>query len=192
MVIPLAIIICISDQATKFWTEATFPVPHNFGYLPVDYTPEQISNGLREPIVVIPGNTFGFTLDHVINQGAAWGMFQGRMGPLSVISATVFLGLCFFYLKFTEGYFEREVSLGLLQGGIFGNFIDRIGSFGRPGVVDFLDFTIFHYDFPAFNIADAAICIGVIIYCISSFKRPELKKQPSENTAKSGKQEASG
>ena len=195
MVIPLAIFIIVSDQITKFATEAAWPVPHNFRQFPEEYPvdPEQgVPEGWKHDYVIIEDNgTWGLKFDHVINQGAAWGIFQGKMGPLSMISAAVFIFLIWYYPRFTEGYLERDICYGLLQGGIFGNFIDRVGCFGRIGVVDFFDCRIFAYDFPAFNIADAAICVGVFSYCLSSFIRPDKKKSEKQNKSDDSKPESS-
>ena len=71
--------------------------------------------------------------------------------------------------RLTEGYPERYYAMGMIVSGIIGNSIDRIW---RGAVVDFLDFHIAGHHWPAFNIADSAICVGVGIYLISSFKRP--------------------
>jgi signal peptidase II len=59
------------------------------------------------------------------------------------------------------------VALGLISGGIIGNLIDRL----RVGyVIDFLDFHIGRNHWPAFNVADSAICVGVVLYIIVSWQ----------------------
>ena len=67
------------------------------------------------------------------------------------------------------------LSYGLLLGGITGNFIDRIL---RGFVIDFLDFYIFGYDFPVFNIADIMIVVSVIIMVIS-YLRGDINENKS-------------
>ena len=109
MVIPLAFIILISDQITKFATEAKFPIPHNYSYI-TGITYDSPAERYIPSIQVFGDDNaaFALKLDHVINQGAAWGILQGKMGPLSIVSAVVFLFLLWYYPKFTEGYRERE------------------------------------------------------------------------------------
>ena len=58
------------------------------------------------------------------------------------------------------------ISLGLMLGGAIGNFIDRVF---RQEVVDFIHMYIFSYNFPVFNIADAALSIGVVLLIIQTF-----------------------
>ena len=67
---------------------------------------------------------------------------------------------------------ETRIGLALVLGGALGNVIDRI-RFGA--VIDFLDFYIDTYHWPAFNIADSAICIGVVLIIIKSFRKKEKK-----------------
>ena len=64
------------------------------------------------------------------------------------------------------------LSFGLVLGGILGNLIDRIV---YQGVIDFLSFQIFNYNFPVFNIADIGITIGVLLLIIIYISR-DIKK----------------
>lgn len=57
------------------------------------------------------------------------------------------------------------ISLGLILGGAIGNFIDRVF---RQEVVDFIHVYIFSYNYPVFNIADSALCIGVVLIIIQT------------------------
>ena len=122
---------------------------------------------LDTTIEVIPGF---FSLVKVGNSGAAWGMFAGHRWPLLAISIIFFMGVIFFFRHLTEGWRERYYATALVLSGILGNSIDRIWRGGF--VVDFLDFYVKRYHWPAFNVADSAICIGVGIFIISSWKRP--------------------
>lgn len=100
------------------------------------------------------------------NEGAAWGMLQGRMWLFYIITLFVLVVLVMFYKR--EAYKSKllQVSIVLLLAGAIGNFIDRL-LFQK--VVDFLDTVIFGYDFPIFNVADASLTIGVVLMLIQIF-----------------------
>ncbi|MCY1050391.1 signal peptidase II, partial [Mammaliicoccus sciuri] len=88
------------------------------------------------------------------NQGAAWGILQGKMWLFYIVTIVVLVILFMFFKN--EGYGRPDVQLGLslLIAGSIGNFIDRLF---RGEVVDFVDTYIFSYNFPIFNVADAAL-----------------------------------
>jgi len=112
---------------------------------------------LGESIVVI--NNF-FEITSHRNQGSAWGMFQGEM-TFFYITTIVAYGF-FAYLAKDIDLKKKPIytiAVLLLIAGTTGNFIDRIRF---QEVVDFLDFIIFGYDFPIFNVADMALVIGAI------------------------------
>lgn len=102
-------------------------------------------------------------LTYVENTGGAWGILDNNR--------IVLVGVSVITLLIINKYINSEVvisklssiSYGLLLGGIFGNLFDRIF---RGFVVDFLNFTIFSYNFPVFNIADSLIILGVILMFI--------------------------
>lgn len=119
----------------------------------------------RDAIPVIPGC---FNLVYVTNRGAAWGMFSGLTGGrwwLLLISIVVTVIILWQFRLLTEGRWERVYALGMVLSGIFGNGIDRIW---RGEVVDFADFYAGRWHWPAFNVADSSICIGVSIFVIST------------------------
>lgn len=109
-----------------------------------------------------------FSLTYVENYGAGFGILQNQTILLILIS-----GICLVvlnnYLKKSESLSKIEIiSYGLIVGGIIGNLIDRLV---YKYVIDFLNFNIFGYDFPVFNIADSSLVIGVmflIIYIVRS------------------------
>jgi signal peptidase II len=113
---------------------------------------------LYESFPVIPGL---FNLRYIQNTGAAWGMFAGGHGWLATLSVVVLVGLVVFRRSFFSDGLVDRVAFGLIIGGIVGNFIDRVR---LNYVVDFLDFHWRSHHFPAFNVADAAICVGVALY----------------------------
>jgi signal peptidase II len=114
-------------------------------------------------IEVIPGF---FNLVHVVNTGAAWSILAGR-GPLLSLLAVAALAAIFFLRRAIE--LRRpvtQIAFGLLCGGIAGNLADRIA---RGHVIDFFDFHFGNYAYPAFNIADSGICVGVAMYVLITF-----------------------
>lgn len=102
-----------------------------------------------------------FSITYVVNEGAAWSMFSGK-GIILIIFTIVAIILINKYCIGNKKLNKFEtIVYGVLYGGIFGNLIDRIF---RGGVIDYLDFKIFGYDFPVFNIAD--ICIVLSMICV--------------------------
>jgi signal peptidase II len=99
---------------------------------------------------------FPVQIRHVINTGAAFGILQDQTAFLIVMAC---VGLAAIYLYYRNPPFEHGVvtiAIGMLLGGAAGNLIDRV----RLGhVTDFIDFP----RWPAFNVADSAITIGVVV-----------------------------
>ena len=122
---------------------------------------------LGESIEVIKGF---FSLTYVTNKGAAWGIFHGYGMVLFGIGMLVTIIAIVFLRKLCAGYPERYVAILAVLSGVFGNSIDRLF---RGAVVDFLDFYIKDHHWPAFNVADCAICIGIGVYMLSVLIRPE-------------------
>ena len=114
---------------------------------------------------------FNFTL--VYNKGAAFGMFGGlpddiRRFILVVVSIIALLVVAYVIIKeFSNADRWAMSALGLILGGAIGNIYDRIR---YDYVIDFLDFYAGRYHWPAFNVADSAICIGVFILILRSIK----------------------
>jgi len=106
-----------------------------------------------------------FNLVYVRNDGAAWNFLSGHGLILILISVVVLVLLVIYRRAFLQEQFSHRILLGLMVGGIVGNLIDRI-RFGW--VTDFLDFHIGMHHWPAFNVADAAICIAVGLYIITN------------------------
>ncbi|MFO7937164.1 MAG: signal peptidase II [Kiritimatiellia bacterium] len=138
-----AALIIFLDQATKFLAVA------------------KLKN--RHSIEIIPGF---FNLSYVENAGAAWGIFSGHRYPL-LIFALISLIYIILQRKKIFGHLKFSTVLpALICGGIAGNMIDRIR---LSRVIDFLDFHAFGKHFPAFNIADSAICIGAFLFILAEF-----------------------
>lgn len=114
-----------------------------------------------ESLPVIPGC---FNLTYLRNTGAVWGILQYQNQWLIILSIIVFVLMWVFYHHLVEGRWIYRLAMGLMLGGILGNLIDRL-KYGW--VTDFLDFYWERWHWPAFNLADSAICVGVSVYLIS-------------------------
>ena len=146
----IALVIIIADQISKWWM--------------IDL----LSSGK----ITVIDDFFYLTL--VYNRGAAFGIFPGRNILFIVLSLLTIAALIFFYRSFFSGSVWARISGGLILGGAVGNLIDR---FRFNYVVDFLDFQFGTYHWPAFNIADSAICVGVTLLIITVL----LTKKPNHS-----------
>lgn len=110
------------------------------------------------------------------NKGAAWGMLEGQMWLFSIVTVAVICAILYFYHKEAKGKPVFQVGLMLLLGGAVGNFIDRLF---RGEVVDFVDvlIPIINYDFPIFNVADAALTIAVVVLMIGLIMEDKKEKR---------------
>ncbi len=135
----------------------------------------EINLALYESIIVI-ANFFNIT--HILNPGGAFGFFATQSPGLRkfiflFLSSVVALFILWFYKRCARDYVFLSYGLALIFGGAVGNLIDRF-RYGK--VVDFLDFYIGSAHWPAFNIADSAITIGmgILIYHILFNKIPDF------------------
>lgn len=150
----MALLVLILDQITKAMAMA---------WIPKD-----------TPIVVIPGF---FDLVNVRNRGAAFG-FLNRSDIewqfwLFLAATIIAVWAIFSLLKNSGNRPWLRIGLGLILGGSLGNLVDR---FRFRSVVDFLDFYLGQWHWPAFNVADTGICIGAFMACIAVLRAPEGKK----------------
>ena len=119
-----------------------------------------------------------FNITHVLNPGGAFGLFADasawiRQFFFLFVSTVVAVLLLWLYKKTWQTYPLFSYGLAAVFGGAVGNLIDRF-RFGK--VVDFLDFYIGYYHWPAFNVADSAICVGmgIFLYHVLINKIPEF------------------
>ena len=145
LIAALAALIFVTDQVTKYFTLRHLR--------------------LGVPVPVVDGF---FSLTLVMNPGLAFGMLGGipeslrwMVGVLS-LGALILLAVLAARVLPTGGPWAR-VALGLIFGGAAGNLVDRV-RFGA--VVDFLDFYWRDYHWPAFNVADSAISVGVTLLAL--------------------------
>jgi len=145
----VAAIVIAADQLTKWW----------------------ILDVVMNPPRVIPIADF-FNLVLVGNRGISFGLFAGGMPAwaFAVLSGVIVAALLIWLRR--AGTIWLAVAIGLIVGGAIGNVIDRL----RLGlVVDFLDFHVAGYHWPAFNLADSAITIGVVALIVDSFIEPKTR-----------------
>jgi signal peptidase II len=131
---------------------------------------------LHDAIPVIPGF---FNLVHVRNTGAAFGIganASSKIVPLLLNfgAIAVFCMVVVYALRTAVTDKVLQTGLHLILGGAVGNLIDRF-RFGY--VVDFLDVYVGRHHWPAFNVADSAICIGIALLFL------DMRKKPGEETA---------
>jgi signal peptidase II len=125
-----------------------------------------------DEIVIIPG-FFNLTLR--ANTGAAWSLFTGNNAVLAGIALVALVALFLARHHFNAHRLLGQFAFGLIFGGIVGNLTDRLLP-ARHAVVDFLHFYMARrgavdvWDFPAFNIADSAICTGVALIFLINWK----------------------
>ncbi len=139
IIIAIAVVIFLGDQATKAMVE--------------DSIPEH---------AVVPILPHFFNLIHTKNAGAAFGLFSDSPSPwktglLILVSAALLATVVALVWKHRRLQWEAGVGLALILGGALSNLVDRIRA-GR--VVDFLDVYYRNYHWPTFNLADSAIVVG--------------------------------
>jgi signal peptidase II len=147
----LAAAIVVADQLTKWAVLANF------------------AHGERRELT-------GFlNLVLVYNKGAAFSMFadaDGWQTPLLVGFALVAAAVVGYLIVRNPGKRLLSLGLALILGGALGNLIDRL-RYGQ--VVDFLDFHAWGWHWPAFNVADSAICVGAAVLILEGFVRDDRR-----------------
>ena len=116
------------------------------------------------------------------NTGAAWSLFRGNNALLALIAVVALVVLFLSRHHFDARSTLGQLAFGLICGGIVGNLIDRLWA---KHVIDFLYFYLQQRDgteigFPAFNVADSAICTGVGLVFLLTW-RSERKVKPAES-----------
>ncbi len=116
------------------------------------------------------------------NTGAAWSMFEGSSLALAALSVVALIALIKYRHHFETHTPTGKLALGLLIGGILGNLIDRVA---YQHVIDFVRFYIIRSDgteagYPAFNIADMGICIGVGLLFLLAWREGSPDEEETE------------
>ena len=108
---------------------------------------------------------------HVENEGAAFGLFSSLGNSIFVIISIVAIIVIIAYLAKIRSRLEI-FSISLILGGATGNLIDRL-TVGK--VVDFIDFFVGKWHWPAFNVADSALTVGIILFLIAGIRESNKK-----------------
>ncbi|TDR30512.1 signal peptidase II [Hydromonas duriensis] len=146
----LTTIVIFIDQVSKLMIEATF----QFG----EFVP--VTSFFNLGLTYNPGAAFSFLADH--NGWQRW-----FFTALSLF-ASIFI---VFYMRKNRHLPKLCIGLAFILGGAIGNLIDRV----RIGkVVDFLDFYVGNSHWPAFNLADSAIFVGVVILLLDEFRQKKI------------------
>ena len=151
VVFPLAaLLIVVADQLSKIWIRTNLAVGQS---LPESGFPRLI---------------------HITNTGAGFGLLQGQSFALTIVAIVSIVALLvyavFLYRRFP--FLNNRLAwlgLGLILGGVTGNLIDRL-RFGS--VTDFIDFGFW----PAFNVSDSAIVVGVFIFAYTLISLARIVK----------------
>lgn len=140
-----AVLVLGADQLTKWWALSVMHV--------------------NEHAAIVVTSFFNLVLVH--NRGVSFGMLSTSSAIMPWVLKALALGIMAVLVRWLHRSTNRltALALGLVLGGAAGNVIDR----ARLGaVVDFLDFHLAGYHWPAFNVADAAICCGVLLLLFDS------------------------
>lgn len=119
-----------------------------------------------------------FSINHVINKGAAWGAFFDYQQELLYLRIFLIIGL-FVYMLYYNTNIQARIPLALIFAGAIGNVIDY---FLYGHVVDMLHFVLWGYDFPVFNIADSAIFVGICWLSVLALLEKKTSKAKAKKT----------
>lgn len=148
----------VLDQLTKWWAVAAID----------PLQPETVIPGLLDLVLVHNrGAAFGF-LNRSDIQWQFW-LFLGA----TVVAAVAIMAL----LRSSRFNAWLSAGLGLVLGGALGNLVDRIRF---RAVIDFVDVYVGQWHWPAFNVADMAICVGAFLACIVIWRTPEAPEKSKE------------
>jgi signal peptidase II len=150
----------VADQITKWWARR----------LPTD------ERGFGEAVPVID-NFWDWQLSY--NTGSAFGLFRSVGGArvfLTIVGVIAVVAIVWMLRKARDDQKWFTLALGLVAGGAVGNIIDRV-LYGK--VTDFVVWKWHEHRWPTFNVADAALCVGVGLLLLSEFKKEGKPKAES-------------
>ena len=153
ILLSVATLVLILDQATKIYISRTMELYSS---------------------IVVSRNFFSIT--YICNKGAAFSFMAHspyRLPVLTLVSVIALVAIIVFFRKLRPDQKFTAICLALIFGGALGNLIDRV----RLGeVIDFLNVHWYDHYWPAFNVADSAICVGVVLLAIDMFIEEKRQK----------------
>ncbi|MDD5557675.1 MAG: signal peptidase II [bacterium] len=136
--------VLVADQATKAWIRGTFQ---------------------EHEVVAVLRDCLNITF--VRNRGGVFGIFPERQSLFLILSIATIAAIAYFHRSYAGRGAVWRASVGLILGGAVGNLLDRLFMDPDGCVTDWIDVYWGRYHWPAFNIADAAITVGVgILVCL--------------------------
>lgn len=148
----VALLVVLADRATKLLAFYTLTL----------YSPQRISSFFNFTLAYNKGAAFSF-----LNDASGWQMWL--FGSLAVL---VSVSILIWLRRLSSLQRWMSVALSLIMGGALGNLWDRI-QYGY--VIDFLEFHMSTWSWPAFNIADSAICVGAFMIIVDTFFARKIK-----------------
>ena len=148
----IALVVLVADQATKYLITAFFP--------------------LHGGVEIVPGFA---NLVHARNPGAAWGILADSTSSLRrlflvLVSIAALTGIIWIVVASNRIDSLLLIALSCFFGGALGNLVDRV-RFGE--VIDFVDVYVGNLHWPAFNVADASLCVGTALFFVHFLLRKE-------------------
>lgn len=147
----IAALVLLADQLTKFLIRRSF----------------------NETDTLVVFRDF-FNITYIRNRGGVFGILQHQQMLFAILSVLTIIVIICFYRYYMPKRRICSIAVGLILGGALGNLSDRLLLDREGCVTDWLDFYWGSYHWPAFNIADSAICIGVFILLYLMILKPEL------------------
>lgn len=146
----LTVIVFAVDIASKFLIHSTFKPYESIHLLPF------------------------FSIKYARNTGAAFSILEGQRWLLAIIAILISLFIIYVLYKNEREKILENFSFALILGGALGNLLDRL-YYGY--VIDFIDVNFGNWHYPTFNIADCAICIGIMFFIMGNIKNKTGKKE---------------
>lgn len=146
----LTVIVFAVDIASKFLIHSTFKPYESIHLLPF------------------------FSIKYARNTGAAFSILEGQRWLLAIIAILISLFIIYVLYKNERKKILENFSFALILGGALGNLLDRL-YYGY--VIDFIDVNFGSWHYPTFNIADCAICIGIMFFIMGNIKNKTGKKE---------------